>query len=229
MFYTTLFKALDTHNVDYLLIGGLAVNLYGVPRFTMDADIIVALNSKNIANLSNCMEALGLYPKDSIKLEDLVDDQKRHTLIMEKQMAAVTLLSQYSNDPEVIILIHHPLDVQKVFANRVTRDLSGKPVPLASIEDMVILKKVTGRTQDYSDINHLTQSLDKQISDQVALNGFSYHVSDEQLARYAAMNSLERLQWVEEARLFSLMTQTPESRVSQDALRQVTFKEVFFI
>ena len=229
MFYTTLFKALDTHNVDYLLIGGLAVNLYGVPRFTMDADLIVALNSKNIANLSNCIEALGLYPKGSIKLEYLVDDQKRYTLIIEKQIAAVTLLSQSLNAPEVKILIHHPLNVQEAFANCVTRDFSGTPITLASIEDMVILKKATGRAQDYSDINHLTQYSDKKTSEQVTLNSFSYYVSDEQLACYAAMNNFERLQWVEEARLFSLMTQTPESRASQDALRQVTFKEVFFI
>jgi hypothetical protein len=224
MFYTTLFSELNTHNIDYLLIGGLAVNLYGVPRFTMDVDLIIDFNQKNIDNLGNCIKTLGLYTKDSIKLETLVDTQKRKALIKEQQMAAVTLLSHSSMVPMVQILIHHQLDFQKAYSNSITRDLAGIPVRLASIEDLVKLKKVTSRLQDYSDIHYLTQSTDQQKCNLGGLNGFSYYVSNEQLAKYAVMNGLERLQWVEDARLFSLMAQTSESRALQDGLRQVKFK-----
>jgi hypothetical protein len=52
------------------------------------------------------------------------------------------------------------------------------------------------------------------------LNGFSYFVSDEQLAAFAKMSDLERLQWVEDARLFTLMAQTPETKARHDALRK---------
>ncbi len=52
------------------------------------------------------------------------------------------------------------------------------------------------------------------------LNGFSYFVSEEQLATFAKMSDLERLQWVEDARLFTLMTQTPESKARHEALRK---------
>jgi hypothetical protein len=227
MFYTTLFSELNTHNIDYLLIGGLAVNLYGVPRFTMDVDLIIDFNQKNIDNLGNCIKTLGLYTKDSIKLETLVDTQKRKALIKEQQMAAVTLLSHSSMVPMVQILIHHQLDFQKAYSNSITRDLAGIPVRLASIEDLVILKKTTRRSQDNSDISHLTQSFDHQINNPEALNGFCYFVSDEQLTQYAAMNSLERLQWVEDARLFSLMAQTPESKALHDEFRQVIFNDGF--
>ena len=54
------------------------------------------------------------------------------------------------------------------------------------------------------------------------LNGFSYFVSDEQLAAFARMSDLERLQWVDDARLFTLMTQTPESKARHEALRKPT-------
>lgn len=54
------------------------------------------------------------------------------------------------------------------------------------------------------------------------LNGFSYFVSDEQLAAFAKMNDLERLQWVEDARLFTLMAQTPETKARHEALRKPT-------
>jgi hypothetical protein len=52
------------------------------------------------------------------------------------------------------------------------------------------------------------------------LNGFSYFVSEEQLTAFAKMSDLERLQWVEDARLFTLMTQTPETKARHEALRK---------
>ena len=39
MFYLDLFRALDKHRVNYVLVGGLAMNLHGVPRMTMDVDL----------------------------------------------------------------------------------------------------------------------------------------------------------------------------------------------
>jgi hypothetical protein len=52
------------------------------------------------------------------------------------------------------------------------------------------------------------------------LNGFSYFVSEEQLAAFAKMSDLQRLQWVEDARLFTLMAQTPETKARHEALRK---------
>ena len=54
--------------------------------------------------------------------------------------------------------------------------------------------------------------------------GYSYYVSDEQLAAFAKLTMLERLQWVEEARMFTLMTQTPETKARHEALRKGNFK-----
>lgn len=38
MYYLALFAALHRHQVEYALIGGLAVALHGVERNTMDVD-----------------------------------------------------------------------------------------------------------------------------------------------------------------------------------------------
>ena len=54
------------------------------------------------------------------------------------------------------------------------------------------------------------------------LNGFSYFVSDEQMTAFSKMSYLERLQWVENARLFTLMAQTPETKARHEALRNPT-------
>lgn len=50
--------------------------------------------------------------------------------------------------------------------------------------------------------------------------GFAYYVSDEQLAAYARLTSYQRLCWVEEIRIFSLLARTPETAERQERLRR---------
>ena len=49
--------------------------------------------------------------------------------------------------------------------------------------------------------------------------GFSYYVSDEQLTAYQRLTPLQRLKWVEEARLFTLLARTSETAKRQERLR----------
>ncbi len=50
--------------------------------------------------------------------------------------------------------------------------------------------------------------------------GFGYYVSDEQLAAFAELTLIQRLEWVEAARQFTLLGQTPETRLRQERLRR---------
>jgi hypothetical protein len=43
MYYLDLFRTLNERNVRYLVVGGLAVNLYGVPRVTQDVDDLITM------------------------------------------------------------------------------------------------------------------------------------------------------------------------------------------
>ena len=50
--------------------------------------------------------------------------------------------------------------------------------------------------------------------------GFFYWVSEEQLRTFGKMTLLQRLEWVESARLFTLMARTPETAERQERLRR---------
>ncbi|HEX5392000.1 MAG TPA: hypothetical protein VFW68_01875 [Rhodocyclaceae bacterium] len=50
--------------------------------------------------------------------------------------------------------------------------------------------------------------------------GFGYYVSDEQLRHFQQLTCLERLQWLDQARQFALLAQTPETRERQERLRR---------
>jgi hypothetical protein len=49
--------------------------------------------------------------------------------------------------------------------------------------------------------------------------GFYYEVSDEQLQAFAKLTDLQRLQWADDARRFTLATRTVETAERQERLR----------
>lgn len=50
--------------------------------------------------------------------------------------------------------------------------------------------------------------------------GYYYHISDEQLEDFAKLTALERLKWVDDRRLFTLIASTPEIAERRECLRQ---------
>jgi len=54
----------------------------------------------------------------------------------------------------------------------------------------------------------------------IVKGGFYYDVTPEQLAAFARLTIEQRLEWVEAAREFTLLTQTPETRERHERLRR---------
>jgi hypothetical protein len=50
--------------------------------------------------------------------------------------------------------------------------------------------------------------------------GYVYWVSDADLERFAHLTPLQRLRWLDEARRFTLLTDTPETRERRERLRR---------
>lgn len=155
MFYLELFRALHTHDVRYLLVGGLAMNLHGVPRMTMDVDIVLAMDDENLDRFIACAESLGLRPQAPVPLQALKDPAMRRQWVEEKHMIAFALSPADPQAPTVDVLIAPPLDLPLAIARGTDRMVGNSPVRLAAIEDMIALKSAAGRRQDHDDIEHL--------------------------------------------------------------------------
>lgn len=155
MFYLDIFKALEDHKVRYLLVGGLAMNLHGVPRMTMDVDLVIALDTDNLEKLINAATSLQLQPVLPLALTDLLDPAKRNHWRKDLNMIAFALRSSRADGPTVDVLIEPPIDIAKALSRAVYRNLGQTKATLASIEDMITLKEKSGRKQDLADIEHL--------------------------------------------------------------------------
>lgn len=155
MFYLDLFRCLHEHRVRYLLVGGLAMNLHGVPRMTMNVDIVLAPDSPNLDAFMRCACELGLKPQAPVPLESLKDPVQRKEWIETKHMIAFALNAPRASGATVDVLIQHSLDIESAFAAAITRDIDGVPVSLCGIRDLIALKQGTGRQQDAADVEHL--------------------------------------------------------------------------
>ena len=49
--YEAIFRGLNQNQVEYIVVGGLAVNFHGIPRMTYDIDLMISLEPKNILKL----------------------------------------------------------------------------------------------------------------------------------------------------------------------------------
>ncbi len=155
MFYTRLFGALAKHEVRCLLVGGLAVNLHGIPRMTMDVDLALALDPMNVERFIAAAADLALHPVMPESVASLADPARRRAWIEEKHLIAFAMRTAEPAAPTVDILIDTTMDFEAAFARRLTRELDGMPISLAAVADLIELKQRTGRAQDAADVAQL--------------------------------------------------------------------------
>lgn len=70
-----LIRALERAGVQYVLFGGQAVNLHGIPRFTENIDLFVSPDAENVDRLRRALAAVWNDPEiEKIREEDLGGD-----------------------------------------------------------------------------------------------------------------------------------------------------------
>jgi predicted nucleotidyltransferase len=159
--YRTIFEELNKERVDYLLVGGLAVNFHGIPRMTYDIDLIIALESDNITRLVSKVTGWGYRPRVPVDPRELADKDKRSNWILEKNMKAFTFCSESEAIAEIDLLIDSPISYEELKNRAVVFDLEGVHVPVVSVSDLIEMKMQAGRQQDLSDVEHLKIFLGK--------------------------------------------------------------------
>ncbi|OGB89717.1 hypothetical protein A2625_06315 [candidate division WOR-1 bacterium RIFCSPHIGHO2_01_FULL_53_15] len=158
--YENIFEQLAKNKVDYLLIGGLAVALYGIPRTTGDIDLMVNLNPENLLKLIKTMGQLGFIPKAPVKAEDLADPAKRADWIKNKNMKVFTFYRPDNPYALVDIMIDNPLNYEELARGKKQVSDRGAKIFLIPKKMLIKLKELSGRKQDLSDIKALLESGD---------------------------------------------------------------------
>ena len=157
MYYFEILEGLYKSKVKYLIVGGLSVNLYGVPRVTQDIDIVIAMDRENVLKITSLLKELGYVPRLPVSPDDLANPDKVKDWIENKNLKAFSFYHKNENYKVIDIVLVHPLNFEKSFKNRTVKRAKDIDIYLASIDDVVKMKEFSGRPQDLSDIEMLNK------------------------------------------------------------------------
>lgn len=155
MFIRDLVAALDRHGVRYAVVGGVAVNLHGVPRMTYDIDIVVSTDATSLLGCEEAMRSLGLVCRLPLRLETLADLALRRQYEEDRNLRAVTFTDPSDPLREVDVIVAPSRDPDGVAARAISISAGDFAVRVATIDDLITLKRLAGRKQDDADVEHL--------------------------------------------------------------------------
>lgn len=149
MFIHEVIEALDIYKVRYALIGGFAVALHGAVRATVDIDFVISLSEKSFAAAEKAMFSLGLRPRLPITAQDVF--LYRQEYIRNRNLIAWAFVHPSNAAQAVDFVIIFDVDKIKI----VNKKLGNLNVKIASIRDLIQMKKKAGRPQDLEDAKSL--------------------------------------------------------------------------
>jgi hypothetical protein len=153
--YIRIFKILNERGIKYIVVGGIAVNLYGIPRMTYDIDLLLDLGDRNLKKFLRLLMEWGFKPKVSVNIMDFAKKEKREDWIKNKNMKAFNLVNPKWAMSEIDVVISTPVDYKKASENVNYINLQEISIPTISIDDLIRMKQKTGRQQDKADIRYL--------------------------------------------------------------------------
>ena len=156
-FYIDVIETLNEATVRYTVVGGVAAILHGAPRMTGDLDLAVILEKENLSRLIEAMERLGYKPKVPVNPWGLSDPEIRESWKKEKGMKVFTFFHPKKPFAEVDILIDEQINFGEIWEHRVEYRARNIMIPTASIDDLILMKQVSARDKDLSDIAALNR------------------------------------------------------------------------
>ena len=145
-----IFSSLARHGVDYVLIGGLAVQAYGHVRTTQDVDLVPEPSS--LDRLTDALSDLNARPVGTSRAP------AGWRLADELRASAVNV--GLDSDAGGIDVHREPpgaAPFHELRTRAMVIELSGVSVPVVGRDDLIAMKRAAGRPLDRGDVIALTQ------------------------------------------------------------------------
>ena len=132
--------SLERHDVRYILIGGIAAILHGVPRVTLDADLLIQADPENASKLLLALREAGLGTAYMIEAGELLSQD----------------ITIFKDKIRVDVMTTAPgIDFESAWQHRERPSFEDQPFNLLSKSDLIAAKKASGRPKDLEDVRLL--------------------------------------------------------------------------
>ena len=135
-----VFRCLHAHDVRYVVIGGIAAIVHGVPRTTFDVDLLIEATTANAERLLAALAEAGIGSASLTTVEGLL----AHEITIFKDVVRIDV---QTSTPGV--------SFEDAWSRRVERDIAGTKYWLLSKKDLIESKRAAGRPKDLEDIRVL--------------------------------------------------------------------------
>ncbi|HEX6209842.1 MAG TPA: hypothetical protein VF136_03635 [Methylomirabilota bacterium] len=138
-----ILRRLQAHGVRFVLIGGLAAKVHGSPTLTVDIDICPSRDRDNLERLAAALGELGATLRGAPP--DVPFHPDRRTL----ERAEILTLRTDFGDLDVISRPQGVNGFDELLANATDTELADQLlVPVAALEDLIRMKRASGRPKD---------------------------------------------------------------------------------
>lgn len=147
--FLQIIKALNKENVEYIIIGGIAVIIYGFPRLTQDIDLLINFESENIEKLKLALNSV--YNDECIN-EISFADLNKYSVIRygTPEDFHIDIISKIGE-----IASYKSIDSRII-------EIDGIPVRVATEEALFEMKKNTIRPEDKRDALFLSELIKRK-------------------------------------------------------------------
>lgn len=135
-----VFASFHKHDVKYLVIGGIAAVLYGVPRVTFDLDILIEATAENAQRLLDAMLEAGLGTASLISADEILSNE----------------ITVFKDRVRVDVQTSTPgLSFSEAWQRKEVMVYNEQPFYIVSKSDLIAAKRASGREVDLQDVQVL--------------------------------------------------------------------------
>ena len=150
-----ILQAMKDAGVEFVLVGGFAVQLHGFVRSTIDLDIVLAMDDENLSKFIDVAKQFGLAPIIPVPIESLKNAAQIDQWHREKGMLAFALREPQVGGSVIDVLVRPEVTFDTLKKDAVIAQLFGRAVMVASIDNLLVMKRAANRPKDRLDIDAL--------------------------------------------------------------------------
>jgi hypothetical protein len=145
-----IFATLDAHEVEYVVVGGIAVQVHGHVRMTNDLDLIPSPTPQNLERLADALLELDAA---------VLNPGSEHLQIGARMLPQATLWEFATSHGDIDVLRDAPgaAPFPQLSERALVISLGDHSIRIAGRDDLIKMKRATGRPVDLTDIAALTE------------------------------------------------------------------------
>ncbi len=145
-----VFKCFQKHDVRYVVIGGIAAVMHGVPRATFDLDILIEATPENAQRLLDALVEANLGTALLTSAEGLL----AHEITIFKDRVRIDVQT-----------VTQGLHFEDAWQRRETMEYQGQSFYVVCRDDLIASKRAAGREVDLQDVRILEMGNERQQTD----------------------------------------------------------------